>query len=210
MSVWKEIIEKGDIEAVRKLIASGADVNARDKDGSTALMRAAGIRKTEIVRVLLEHGADVNARDEWGETALAKVPNCVGGFDIADDGTVEITLPKQGKRELEIFKMLVEAGADINVKDRRLFTALTYAASDGDLKAVGFLLDLGADINAKNGIGRTPLTEAAWGGHSKVVRFLLEKGADVNAKDNAGETALDYARKTGNDEIVALLEKTNA
>ncbi|HOW54564.1 MAG TPA: ankyrin repeat domain-containing protein, partial [Syntrophorhabdaceae bacterium] len=62
--------EKGDLAHVKFLIASGADVNARDSSGWTALMAASQAGRTEAVRALIEAKADVNAGDEPGVTVL--------------------------------------------------------------------------------------------------------------------------------------------
>jgi hypothetical protein len=55
---------------VRLLVERGADVNAKDKYGSTALYQADKGGHEAVVRLLVERGADVNAKDEWGSTAL--------------------------------------------------------------------------------------------------------------------------------------------
>ena len=60
---------RGNIEAVRKLLACGAEVNAKDKDGDTALMFAAFKGHAEIVSLLLRHGANVHVRAKNGWTA---------------------------------------------------------------------------------------------------------------------------------------------
>ena len=65
-----EAASKGDIDTVRTLLAKGADVNAEDNDGNTALMASAKNGHTNIVQVLLKQGADVNAKTKSGETAL--------------------------------------------------------------------------------------------------------------------------------------------
>ena len=62
--------KRGDITAVNALLAKGAEVNAKDKDGRTALMYAAGNGHTETVETLLAKGAEVNAEDKGGRTAL--------------------------------------------------------------------------------------------------------------------------------------------
>ena len=66
-----------NVEKVKALIAAGADVNAKDKDGEKALMRAESIQAAwaregciEVVKVLLAAGADINAKNNDGETAL--------------------------------------------------------------------------------------------------------------------------------------------
>jgi ankyrin repeat protein len=60
----------GDLEMVKLLIASGANVNQKNFRGATALMVASGAGPASVVRYLLEKGADVNARDREGHNAL--------------------------------------------------------------------------------------------------------------------------------------------
>ena len=60
----------GDIEKVKQLIVQGADVNAKDVSGKTALLWAAWYGHTEVVKLLIQAGADVNAKDDEGRTAL--------------------------------------------------------------------------------------------------------------------------------------------
>ncbi|MFX0200286.1 MAG: ankyrin repeat domain-containing protein, partial [Candidatus Hodarchaeota archaeon] len=67
-----EAASKGDTEKVHALLAKGADVNAKDNDGLTALMRAALQGHTDTVHALLAKGADVNAKDNDGLTALMR------------------------------------------------------------------------------------------------------------------------------------------
>ena len=67
-----EAADRGNLQAVRNLISAGADVNAKDEDGETALMIAADDGHTAIVQALIAAGADVNARDDEGESALDK------------------------------------------------------------------------------------------------------------------------------------------
>ena len=67
-----EAVKTGDIDAVHKLLAAGADVNSRDSEGSTLLMLAAHAGNQAMVSALLDAGAEVNASDERGWTALMK------------------------------------------------------------------------------------------------------------------------------------------
>lgn len=64
--------EEGNVAAVRELLANGADVNAKDKNGVTALMCAAWEGNLKVVEILLANGADVNAKDKYGGTVLGK------------------------------------------------------------------------------------------------------------------------------------------
>ena len=74
ISLLKAAID-GNIEAVKLLIANGADVNARDKDGETPLHKASSRGEKEIIELLIAKGADVNAKDnsshEWTPIAVA-------------------------------------------------------------------------------------------------------------------------------------------
>jgi hypothetical protein len=98
--------ETGNVEEAKRLIQKGADVNAKDKEGWTALMMATLHGKIEIVKLLIDMGVDVNANDNYGQTAL-------------------IEAVKWGKKE--IVELLLENGADVNMKyGPNGYTALSY------------------------------------------------------------------------------------
>ncbi|HKU76716.1 MAG TPA: ankyrin repeat domain-containing protein [Pyrinomonadaceae bacterium] len=65
------VVESGDVEELARLLPRVADLNARNRHGTTALMKAAGCGHTQIVRLLLEHGADPNVMRNDKFTALA-------------------------------------------------------------------------------------------------------------------------------------------
>ena len=109
--------KEGDILKVKNLLAEGADVNARDKDGITALMVASRVGQIEMVRELQARGADVNAKDNHGGTALMYATD-EGGIEVvrellandayvnvkADDGTqAQKQEEKEGKRRIAQF-----------------------------------------------------------------------------------------------------------
>jgi ankyrin repeat protein len=197
----------------------GDNVNAKDANGCTALIRASWDGETEIVAMLLEKGADVNAKDAKGSTALMKASLnghteivrmlMEKGADVnAKDNNRSTALMKAIlHRHTEIVRMLLENGADVNVKNGYGSTALVLASWDGETEIMRMLLENGADVNAKDANGSTALIKASLNGHTKVVSMLLEKGADVNAKNNAGNTAFFLANRRGNTEIVKLLKQ---
>ena len=195
------------------------DINAKNKDGETALMLASSEGHLEIVKLLIEKGADVNVKNEDGKTAL--------------------TLASR-YGHLEVVKYLVENGADVNSKENDGDTALYYAKTeeikevlrkaeeksansgkdtlnskqlvnavlDGNFEKVQLLLKKGVDINSKDEDGDTALMIASSEGHLEIVKLLLlRKGADVNIKNNDGKTALDLAKTK---EIKDLLRKAGA
>ncbi|PJB73639.1 MAG: hypothetical protein CO093_00235 [Alphaproteobacteria bacterium CG_4_9_14_3_um_filter_47_13] len=175
----------GGTQTVNELIAAGADVNAQDGYGNTALMVAAKRANRAIVELLLNEGADVNLKNREGDTALA-IAEWHGHTDIV--------------------RILREPNLpDANAKDENGMIALIKAAENGHTNTVRILLEKGADVNAKNNYGGTALMLAAGQGHPETVRLLLEKGADVNAQDDAGDAALLWAAEQGGTEILQLL-----
>lgn len=167
----------GKADDVRALLAGGADVNAIDQYGYTALMDAAQEGHAEVVSALLAKGADVNATrkdDNW--TALHYAANS----GLAD-----------------VVRILLDKGADVNAKVKNGETALMIAADNEEDKneparvdVVRALLAKGADVNAKDEYGETALIKTAYQGNAPIARALIDKGADVNAKCGNGWTAL--------------------
>jgi len=185
------------VEAAGRLIAQGADVNARGRWGRTPLDVAAMWGQKEVAELLIAQGADVNDRRGSGKTPLHYI------FDWALSGRVD------PKRLAEVIELLVDKGADINAKDEEGNTPLAEALinPEGDIlmELVELLIAKGADIHARNRYGYTPLHMAAHQGHRDAVRLLIDKGADVNAKDEGGETPLHHAATAGQKDEVELL-----
>jgi ankyrin repeat protein len=147
-----EACRNNKLPEVREALAKGADVNARDENGSAAIMLAAFDGHTEIVRLLLEHGADVNALDSSGRTALM----------YAASG------PNQ-----ETVQVLLVNGAKVNLRDREeMYTALMFAAAEGQAENVQLLLAHGSDASLVDIDGDTAANFARKNGHTKVVELL--------------------------------------
>jgi ankyrin repeat protein len=160
----------GNLSTVQTLLAQGADINAKGKYGTTALMDAVRKGHTKIVEVLLANGADVNAKDDkLGSTALMSAAM---------------------KGHTETVEALLAKGADVNAKDKDGFTALTFAAFSGNTKTVEVLLAQGADVDAKDKDGETALMLATQMGHTEIAEALSAKGANANAKYTMKEILL--------------------
>ena len=140
----------GNVDAVKSLLAHGAEVNAKEsRRGQTALMWAAAAKHPKVALALTEHGADVNIRSNGG------------------------------------------------------FTALLFAAQQGDLDSARILLEAGANVNDATPDG-SALLVASVSGYEALAIFLLEKGADPNTADPSGITVLHAAVSEG---ILALSGK---
>ena len=147
-----------DVAAVRTLLKQGADVNAAQGDGMTALHWAALNGETELVSMLLYAGANWRAMTRLGGYLPIHLAAHAGAAPIVE--------------------LLLNAGADVGVRTSTGATALMLAAASGNAKAVDVLLARGAEINAtENAHGQTALMFAAAAGRADVVRLLLARGA---------------------------------
>jgi ankyrin repeat protein len=141
------------MECLEALLAAGAEVNAHDRWGSTALMQAAAGRNREAVRRLLAANADVNAR-------------------AADDSTALMYAIYQAPSDTELVAILLAAKADVNASRKDGSTALMAAAYTGATPAAAALLQHGAKLDATDKQGKTALDYAKERDRAEVVRLL--------------------------------------
>ena len=159
-----EAVKASDHHTLSALIATGADVDAPQGDGATALHWAAYRTDGVAVDLLLNAGACVNVQNDLGATALWLAAS--GG-----DAT--------------IVTRLIEAGADPGLALHTGETSLMAASRAGATRAVRRLLDNGAAVNAReHERGQTALMWAAAQRHSDVARLLLAYGADPHARSS--------------------------
>jgi ankyrin repeat protein len=184
--------EDGNAALIRTLLDGGAEVNAAQVDGMTALHWATYRDDAESAALLIRAGADVNVQNRYGVPPLS-IAAANGNASIvallldagADPNTVlrggETALMSAARAgSLAAVQDLLAHGADPNAREQREQTALMWAAAEGHAAVVAALLDAGADLHAKLASGFTPIFFAAREGHIEVVRTLLEAGADVS------------------------------
>jgi ankyrin repeat protein len=157
--------QRGDIDAVRALLAKKVDVNAVQNDGSTALHWAVYRGDAAMANVLIRAGANVKIANRDGSTPL---------WLASING------------DAKTIGLLIEAGADANEKLPLGRSPLMIASRTGNVDAMKVLIDHGADVNAKEAQrGTTPLMWAADEGHAGAIKLLIDSGADIKAKSNA-------------------------
>jgi ankyrin repeat protein len=173
----------GPLANIELLIDKGADVNAKNRRGSTPLHWA--IHDEAKVRLLVSKGADVNARQQQGRTPLY--------------------LAAMLGDSVQTMRLLLNAGADPNLASANGQAPLMMAASRGNVEGIRLLIERGAQVNAKDGAGETALMAACTSGNAGAVRLLIERGADVRVKSKRNETALGFAATSGSQASVELL-----
>jgi ankyrin repeat protein len=181
--------ERGQAPTGRVLIDAGADVNAVDKFGSSALELAAWRGKTEFIDLLLEKGAKLpEGGRNWG--ALLSM--------AAEKGLTKL------------FRRLTEGGQDLKAVDPAGAWLLHSAAAGGSAEIVGLLLERGFDPAKPDRFGWTPLHYAARDGRPDAARVLIEKGAPLDARTIMGQTAYNVAQEREMKTAATLLEEKGA
>jgi ankyrin repeat protein len=153
---------RGDRADVLTMIKQGADVNAPQGDGVTALHWAARRGDAELVSALVAAGANTRTETRFGAYTPLHL--------AAERGSAVIV------------KALLTAGAAVDAKTATGATPLMFAAAAGDTGAIAALLDARAEVNAKeNDRFQTALMFAAASGRVDAVKRLIARGADPNA-----------------------------
>jgi ankyrin repeat protein len=146
------------------------------------------------LRALLQEGTDPNLRDRSAETALHRVAG-----DLENEPAPE---------NLQIARLLLESGAEINAADKDQHTPLMSAAHGGSAEMIALFLQQGADTEARDREGKTALMYALQ--NAPTVCQLLDHGANLQARDCRGRTALMGAVQHSYHRTVQVLLKRGA
>jgi ankyrin repeat protein len=145
-------------------------VNDEMKALDRALLEAAEQGNEASIKTLLAEGADINATDRQGRTAAMIAVHT---------------------NRIAVFNLLIEMGANINIRDNRSDNPLLYAGAEGMLPFVRAAVAAGADTTLTNRFGGTALIPAADRGHVDIVKELLTTSdVDIDHVNNLGWTAL--------------------
>lgn len=198
---------------VEILLSFEANEHIPDELGCFPLHNAAGFGKQDLVEFFLKRGHDPNklctTLDDIGQRKTALHSAVSGGKPsivrlLVNSGRVSVNcLSYPGlqtpiyssvlNRNLEVTKLLIELGADVNVKDAARVSPLHHATVSQDNEIMKVLIQNGASLEAKSHDGLTPLLSATIQGTLDSVVLLAHFGASVNVTSIYGETALHFA-----------------
>lgn len=185
-----QAIRLQDITAVKKSISGGANPNAVDLDGTSALNLAVSSGNFLIVETLVEQGASLSTPRDSGMSPLS-VAVLVGN--------------------VEIVKYLLQQGAPIEVDSTWGNSPLSYALDNSAVAEMLLKDKRGTELlNKQNGSGITPLIAASRSGNFATAKLFLDYGADVNIPDKRGKTALIHASENCHIAVSALLINAGA
>ena len=191
----------GNLELVNLLLERNPDVNIKNDSGNTALLIALGFNSSDVIMALINAGADIEAVNDKNKNAidiLTRRANLKG-----TEAWKTLMRPKLQKEFLKLCRSgnesdvreAIEAGVNVNTKNKTLSTVLMYAAKNNTPEVVEILAKAGAELDAQNIHGDTALIYAALYNSEDVVNVLLEAGANINVMNNEGNKALYYARQ---------------
>ncbi|CAM9862751.1 unnamed protein product, partial [Ectocarpus sp. 4 AP-2014] len=221
---------------MKVLIQHGADVNARNTNGFTALHRAAMYNAIDCTDVLISAGAIIEAPDNHKSTPLAVAFREAVHRGKEDNGgagefAAMIALLKHGADPnignieeecphslhyyfvrcgcpISVLRELLAVGPDLDVRDDDGYTPLMVSQYHPDLFSE--LLLHGADTNVQTKRGETALHKAAENDNGVCIEALISAGASTNVKDNDGRTPLHFATFCRNRSVMQMLLRSGA
>jgi ankyrin repeat protein len=181
---------KGLFMVAQVLLAHHADVNARNHIDWTPLHFASRFEHPKLVRLLLEHSAVVDPKNWLRVTPLYLLLDSNGNMEVA--------------------QLLLEHGADPNVRSGTGMNSIYRVLKNGQLGLVQMLVNHGTDLNTRDVDGQTLLHLSSQRGDRKVAQELLILNVDLHLRDNKGRTPLQVALENGNEQVGQLLLRYGA
>lgn len=208
-----QAIRNSNVDTAALLLDFGADIDARDESGRTALFDTLNIPDIRGAALLLKNGIDISSCDLKGNNVLHEAAR-KGAVEHASrfvDRGIDVRIPNNegltplhlASRygHLEIAMLLLRKGAAVNDCDSMGWTPLMYAVSAGKTQSAPMLLDTGADVNVMGLVGQkiSPVPEGEAGHHP----VLLLPDADRSDPDNI----VIMVKTSSNQSEIARLEQ---
>lgn len=178
---------KGRMGPIRALIASGANINLKDKDGRTPIIISAGHGKLSEIKYLLKNNADIDGAllaavyGEYLKVVMFLLEQNVNLEEVSDNGLscLAIACGTHHKKATEIALILIRAGANVNcVRESDDQTPLKFAAGHSTPEVIQALIDKGAEVDGPGGTTQTALMLAARSNSVPRVEALIKNGAN--------------------------------
>jgi uncharacterized protein len=208
-----EAVKAGDVDKVKALLAEDtALANAKDADGTSAVLIATYWGKRDIKKILLAAKPELSVHeaaavgDEVRLMAWIKAqPELLEAY--SHDGFTPLQLGAFFS-QADVVKFLLARGADVNAVSHNpmKLRALHSAAAANHIPITKLLLANGAEVDAKQAGGFTPLHAAAQNGSTEMTKLLMEWGADPSSQTDEGKAVRDFAMDGKHDAVLALLD----
>lgn len=182
--LFVKAIEKNDIEFVKELLHTDFDINCEIKPLFSALTYSIIMNANDITKLLIENNTNLNKQNnKYNYTPLMLLLS----LDTLVMRTLTVIYRQIKNNYMEIFKLLLEYGADINLKNNNGYTALqlciertNYAERKNNNYICKLLIENGANINISNNNGNTPLMHSLSIENMEMVLLLLNNGANYS------------------------------
>ena len=209
--------------AVTELLQAGADVNAAEPDGTTALHWAIQHDDQDVAQALIAAGAAVDTANRYGITPLAlaatngsaPMVNALlkagAAPDVASPGGDTPLMLAARTGRVDVVGLLLAAGADVDATEQwKGQNALMWAAAEGHAEVITALAAAGSSVETHAWSNVSPLMFAVREGHADAVQALLAAGADVNAPGDGDTSPLGFAMINAHYELAAMLLRAGA
>ncbi|PJZ36698.1 hypothetical protein CH354_11330 [Leptospira levettii] len=222
----KAVIQS-DLDKIKKIVTAGANLEAKDKNGETALFYALDRNRVNIARYLIQNKANVNVFNIHGrhlihpaiknnQYDLIKLMLDYGlkpNFDGSGPTTLTLTT-NLNPNNFKLIRLFVEQGVNINAIDKNHYSALMYLTliENPNLEIVSYMMKKKADVNAEDSSGRSilRLLIERRSQNLNLVKILIKNGANVHSKDKEGQSIFDFINQYYDDpktnEIVLYLK----